>query len=58
MLDAAGEADANRLVELVCECGDLACREVVSLPVSSFDRRSEPGAVVAHGVESARGGGT
>jgi hypothetical protein len=35
-------------VEFVCECGDLNCREVVSLRLLEFDRLKKPGSVTAH----------
>ena len=35
-------------LEFVCECGDLNCKEIISLRVIEFDRLSKPGSVTAH----------
>ncbi len=35
-------------VDFMCECGDLRCKEVVSLRLHDFDRFSEPGSITAH----------
>jgi len=40
--------DEFAMWEFMCECGDLGCNETVVLPLSAFDRASEPGAVSAH----------
>jgi hypothetical protein len=40
----------DELVELICECGDVSCRERLLVPTEVFDRvRQQPGRfVVAH----------
>jgi hypothetical protein len=60
LVDAARDGPDREaaVLELVCECGDLSCTEVVRVPLSAFDRRDELGPIVAHGVESSDGGGS
>jgi len=48
--DAGADEDAVR--EFVCECGDLSCSELVSLPLSTFDEASAPGSIVGHACGS------
>lgn len=35
-------------LEFFCECGDLNCKEIVSLRLIEFDRLTKPGSVAAH----------
>ncbi len=43
----AFRADTVTSYEFLCECGDLRCRELVSLTVTQYDALEE-GTVVAH----------
>ena len=48
-------------LEFVCECGDLNCKEIVSLRLREFDRLTRPGSLTAHqgdGGTSERGRST
>ena len=38
----------------VCECGDLSCSELASIPLAHFDESSRPGSIVAHGEPRTR----
>jgi len=39
--------DASAIVEFLCECGDLRCRELVGLTLAEYETH-QPGAVRAH----------
>lgn len=38
-----GDADPNRLIAFVCECGEPDCRRTVTLSATNYDqRRADP----------------
>jgi hypothetical protein len=43
----AGAADLD-VRDFVCECGDLSCSELVSLPLWHFDESPSPGSITGH----------
>ena len=50
---AALRVPDDEIVDFMCECGDLNCKEVVGLELGDFDRFTEPGSIHAHGHEGA-----
>jgi hypothetical protein len=44
---ARSQRDASTVLEFLCECGDLRCRQLVKLTLGDFGART-PGSVRAH----------
>ena len=43
----ADVSSASAVLEFICECGDLRCKELVKLTLDEFEN-SRPGTVVSH----------